>query len=121
MSNIIMSQKIKTLLKVTKCSSKELAEYVGTNPSTVSHWITRDATPSTDFLPLIAAFFGLTLEDLYKEHPEDCLESARITKREEEAKEENQRFYSYNKRFSDTFKESLNEIANDAKLIQETE
>ena len=145
MNTITMSQKIKALLQASNHSAKELAQYVNTNPSTVSHW-QKNTTPSADYWPHIARFFGITVDDLLKEHPEDFLINKKINKenckksevtetgeiREESKVTENKDFCEenetnptdtiiHNKTFSEKIMKSLDEISEDYKLIQDTE
>jgi len=57
-----VSERIFSLLKKSKRKQSELAAYIGVKPNTVSGWKNEGSTPSTDLIPLIADFFGVSTD-----------------------------------------------------------
>ena len=55
----------KNALKEKKCKSKELAEYVGTTPSMVSHWLNLRAKPAEKHHAKIEERLGVSVNELW--------------------------------------------------------
>ena len=55
----------------------ELANYIGVSKASVSKWETGQSYPDVTFLPLLAAYFGITLDDLMDYKPQMSKEGIR--------------------------------------------
>jgi len=122
MTSRTINEKINALFEVTNSTSGSLAAYLKVNPSTVSHWRTRrNGTPSPEYLPKIAEFFGITIEELYSEYPEEKLSSERISLNACKNLNKSAQYTAITETFSDSFKTTLVEIATDKKLVSDIE
>lgn len=63
--NCIIGEKIATLRKEKQITQTELAEYLYLTPQTVSRWEVGSGTPEISLLPKIAAFFGISIDELF--------------------------------------------------------
>ena len=55
----------------------ELANYIGVSKASVSKWETGQSYPDVTFLPLLAAYFGITIDDLMDYKPQLSKEDIR--------------------------------------------
>ena len=60
-----LGKKIASLRKKKNVTQAQLAEYLSVNPQTVSRWEAEGGTPDVMLLPKIAAFFGVSLDELF--------------------------------------------------------
>lgn len=60
-----IGEKIALLRKERNITQTELAEYLFLAPQTVSRWEVGNGTPETTLLPKIAAFFGVSIDELF--------------------------------------------------------
>lgn len=61
---------IKTIRDKIGMTQKQLSELLGVSRASVAMWETGKSMPRADMLPLIAAFLGCTIDDLYADEPE---------------------------------------------------
>lgn len=61
----MMSVEIKKLRKQRGMTQSQLAEQLNVSQATVASWENGTRRPDLDFLPTIAAFFGVTVNDIY--------------------------------------------------------
>lgn len=71
MSNIgnkeVFSKNLKWYLELKGATQKDLAQYLGINPSSVNDWIKCKKYPRIDKIELIARYFGILKSDLIEE------------------------------------------------------
>ena len=60
-----IGEKIALLRKEKNITQTELAEYLCLAPQTVSRWEVGNGAPEISLLPKIAAFFGVSIDDLF--------------------------------------------------------
>lgn len=63
--NLELGKKIAFLRKMQKVTQTQLAEYLAVQPQTISRWETEGGMPDITFLPKIAIFFGISLDELF--------------------------------------------------------
>lgn len=63
--NLELGKKIASLRKMQKVTQTQLAEYLAVQPQTISRWETEGGMPDITFLPKIAIFFGISLDELF--------------------------------------------------------
>lgn len=64
MSFLNLSQNLTRLRKEKKITQEELAEFVGVTKASVSKWETGETTPDIQILPVLAAFFDVSVDEL---------------------------------------------------------
>ena len=64
--NIHMGEKIRQLRKEKNISQEVLAQVLGVSFQAVSKWETGAAFPDITLIPAIAAFFGVSTDDLFQ-------------------------------------------------------
>ena len=64
MSFLNLSQNLTRLRKEKKITQEELAEFVGVTKASVSKWETGATTPDIQILPVLAAFFDVSVDEL---------------------------------------------------------
>ena len=62
---LTIGEKIALLRKGRNITQTELAEYLSLAPQTVSRWEVGNGAPEISLLPKIAAFFGVSIDDLF--------------------------------------------------------
>ena len=71
MSNIgnkkIFSKNLKWYLELKGITQKDLAQYLGVNPSSVNDWIKEKKYPRIDKIEMIARYFGVLKSDLIED------------------------------------------------------
>ena len=64
MENINISKNIAALRKSAGITQKELANKLNISPQAVSKWESGKCCPDIELLPLLASFFGVSIDDL---------------------------------------------------------
>lgn len=64
--NYIIGTKIATLRKQIDISQEKLANILGTSAQAVSKWERNKNYPDIELLPMIADFFGVTIDSLFR-------------------------------------------------------
>lgn len=82
MDSIRFAENLITLRREKKVTQEQLAEFCGVTKASVSKWETRQTIPDTLLLPRLAAFFGVTIDELLGY--EVCLSKEQIHKIYEE-------------------------------------
>jgi repressor LexA len=71
MSNIgnkeVFSKNLKRYLELKGATQKDLAQYLGINPSSVNDWIKCKKYPRIDKIEMIARYFGILKSDLIED------------------------------------------------------
>lgn len=71
MSNIgnkeVFSKNLKWYLELKGVTQKDLAQYLGVNPSSVNDWIKGKKYPRIDKIEMIARYFGILKSDLIED------------------------------------------------------
>lgn len=71
MSNIgnkeVLSKNLKWYLELKGATQKDLAQYLGVNPSSVNDWIKGKKYPRIDKIEMIARYFGILKSDLIED------------------------------------------------------
>lgn len=71
MSNIgnkeVFSKNLKWYLELKGITQKDLAQYLGVNPSSVNDWIKGKKYPRIDKIEMIARYFGVLKSDLIED------------------------------------------------------
>lgn len=71
MSNIgnkeVLSKNLKWYLDLKGVTQKDLAQYLGVNPSSVNDWIKGKKYPRIDKIEMIARYFGILKSDLIED------------------------------------------------------
>ena len=62
---LTIGEKIAILRKERDVTQTELAEYLYLAPQTVSRWEVGSGSPEISLLPRIAAFFGVSIDELF--------------------------------------------------------
>ena len=62
---LTIGEKIALLRKEKNITQTELAEYLCLAPQTVSRWEVGNGAPEISLLPKLAAFFGVSIDDLF--------------------------------------------------------
>ena len=60
-----LGKKIAVLRKMQEVTQAQLADYLMVQPQTVSRWESEGGTPDVTLLPRIAAFFDVSLDELF--------------------------------------------------------
>ena len=63
--NLEFGKRIAALRKIHGVTQAQLAEYLMVQPQTVSRWESEGGTPDVAFLPKIAAFFSVSMDELF--------------------------------------------------------
>lgn len=63
--NLEFGKRIAALRKIHGVTQAQLAEYLMIQPQTVSRWESEGGTPDVAFLPKIAAFFSVSMDELF--------------------------------------------------------
>lgn len=63
--NLELGKKIAVLRKMQEVTQAQLADYLMVQPQTVSRWESEGGTPDVTLLPRIAAFFNVSLDELF--------------------------------------------------------
>lgn len=63
--NIIIGSKIKELRKKHNLTQEKLAEYLGISFQAISKWENSITLPDITFIPTIASFFGVSIDELF--------------------------------------------------------
>ena len=74
---MLIGEKIKRLRKNKNVTQTQLAEALSVSPQSVSKWETHLSAPDISLLPVIARYFGITMDEL-KEQYDAALEQAVI-------------------------------------------
>lgn len=61
----LIGKKIRTLRKNKKMTQEQLAEVLALSPQSVSKWETGLSAPDVELLPIIARYFGITMDELF--------------------------------------------------------
>ena len=93
-----IGKRIRSLRAERKASQKDIAEYLGVLPQTVSKWERGECSPDISVLPDIALFFGISIDGLFLEIKEE---------NEEESYAHIKKLYDNNK-WEETAKAALN-------------
>lgn len=67
----IIAKNLVTLRKRNKLTQQDVADKLGYSDKTISKWERCDSLPDAEMLFKIAEFYGVTIEYLYTEHPEE--------------------------------------------------
>lgn len=68
----VLAKKIKTLRKNKKMTQEELAEVLSVSSQAVSKWENCISAPDIELLPIIARYFGITMDELF-DYRQDAL------------------------------------------------
>ena len=60
-----INERIFYLLEKQKRTAKELGDYIGIRPSSISAWKTEGSYPSSKYIVRISEFFGVSIEYLF--------------------------------------------------------
>ena len=60
-----IGKKIRSLRKNKKMTQEQLAEVLSVSAQSVSKWETCNSVPDIDLLPIIARYFGVTMDELF--------------------------------------------------------
>lgn len=60
-----ISKKIKVLRKSKGVTQEQLAEVLSVSPQSVSKWENNLSAPDISLLPIIARYFGITMDELF--------------------------------------------------------
>ena len=60
-----IGKRIKALRKNKNITQDELAEVLNISPQSVSKWETGNSIPDVELLPIIARYFGITMDELF--------------------------------------------------------
>ena len=63
--NLELGKRIMALRKMQKITQAQLAEYLQVQPQTISRWETEGGMPDITFLPKIALFFSISMDELF--------------------------------------------------------
>ena len=69
--SLTIGEKIAALRKAKNITQTQLAEYLFLVPQTISKWEVGNGTPDVTLLPRIAAFFGVSMDELFGRSPVD--------------------------------------------------
>lgn len=72
----MIGKKIRDLRKQNHVTQEQLAEVLSVSYQAVSKWENDRSTPDIDLLPVIARYFGITMDELFdypSEETERCL------------------------------------------------
>lgn len=61
----LIGKKIRTLRKNKKMTQEQLAEVLSVSPQSVSKWENGLSVPDIELLPIIARYFGITMDELF--------------------------------------------------------
>ncbi|MBQ8278878.1 MAG: helix-turn-helix domain-containing protein [Roseburia sp.] len=61
----IIGSKIRTLRKNKNMTQEELAEVLSVSPQAISKWENGQSTPDIELLPVIARYFGITMDEFF--------------------------------------------------------
>lgn len=77
MSGLNLSENIARLRHEREITQEELADFVGVTKASVSKWESGKSTPDILLLPLLASFFGVTVDELMGYEPQLAQEQIR--------------------------------------------
>lgn len=60
-----IGKKINALRKNKRITQEELADILNVSPQSVSKWETGNSIPDVELLPIIARYFGITMDELF--------------------------------------------------------
>lgn len=109
---LYLGNKIRELRKKKGLTQEQLAGALNISPQAVSKWENNDAYPDTEMLPVLANFFGVSLDILFAYNVRERKE--KIEKISENA---SQYFYSDQKRCVEIIKTALNDYPGDESLL----
>ena len=58
------SENLKKLRRTADITQEKLAEFIGVTPQTISKWERAETYPDIETLPVIANYFGVTIDEL---------------------------------------------------------
>ena len=64
MNELHLANNLVRLRRERKVTQEELADFIGVTKASVSKWENRQSTPDILLLPQLAAFFGVTVDEL---------------------------------------------------------
>lgn len=77
MKEIHIAQMIQTKRKERRLTQDDIAEYIGVSKASVSKWETGQSYPDITFLPALAAFFNISIDELMGYRPQMSREEIR--------------------------------------------
>ena len=77
MNVLNLSQNIVRLRRERKITQEELADFIGVTKASVSKWENQQSMPDIMLLPLLASFFGVTVDELMGYEPQMSKEQIR--------------------------------------------
>jgi len=66
----MFGEKIKELRQSRNMTQSELGRALGVTPQSVSKWEQNTTSPDLALLPVIAQYFGISMDELFDYHPE---------------------------------------------------
>jgi len=66
---VTFAKNLRRYMKLTGKGNKEVAEYAGVTPSTVSYWLSGKKYPRVEKMSALAEFFSVQMSDLMEEKP----------------------------------------------------
>ena len=69
----MFNERFKTIRQASGKTQKELADFLNISPQSVSKWEKGEALPSIEYLPLMARFFGCSINVFFEEVYENTL------------------------------------------------
>ncbi len=109
---INLGEKIRELRKKKGLTQEQLAGALSISPQAVSKWENSDSYPDTEMLPILAGFFGVSLDILFGYNASTLNEE--IEKIKEDA---GKYFYNDQKRYVEIIKNALKEYPGNEELL----
>jgi orotate phosphoribosyltransferase len=75
-----IGQKIRSLRAAKRVTQQTLAEAIGVGAQSVSKWETEVSVPDITLLPMLARYFGITMDELFGYRPDALSEKQRIVR-----------------------------------------
>lgn len=69
----MFSKRLKEIRLKSGLTQREIADFLHISPQSISKWENGEATPSIEFLPLLARLFGCSADDFFKEDTASCV------------------------------------------------